>query len=527
MVGSVEDRDGAQREPGVASVGHPVELSPADVRQRWRRRRRVARVRRACGHITAWLLGVLVAASLVLGVALWSGMLWPPLATVGPSANYVAPDATMYGYVDLALMPEWMILLYPKGNDIAPDASSMPVVWSAVRATLTALQPAQFALSSSIAYKTVAAQAAETPAGSIGVEVYLGSQVQWSLWDRALGGAAKWTGTNPHFDRIAILPGTTPPNCSGGGGTPTGSAVVDLFNEVNPGLQVALNSQDYCELVAALHSQQGAGYPVSTVHSPAGDLPVAPGVLAPTTFAWQPVKLYSEHLDPTALAASVFQDLPSVTEQRLSSGGVQFSNSDNWVLTVTQGETALVLPQPRPTPAAPRWDVGLQEAVQYVSARGGGWPLTAWLATSQLVRCTLMKCGSAYEYEFSLSYQGLPVLPETGTPPPITVQLVGRSAQPVLYIRDVPVPGSPIPGAAAHAIDATAAVAAVAQTPPANLLVGSAQVISVFAAWVPIQGVTPRMEPAWAIGVDMGSQGTETVLVDAYTGSILGTWPTN
>jgi len=498
----------------------PADWTP-DLAESWRRRRGIVRRRNAWDRVTAWSLGLLVLISVVLGVALWSGAFWSdlPLASVGPSP-YVALNSTINGSVDLALMPEWMVLLYPgKGNDIALGEASMTVVWDAVRATLVAMQAAQFAVASKVTYKTMAAQAMALPAG-VGVEVYLGSKVQWSTWDRALGGPATWSGIDPQVDRIVVLPAQPVPDCATGTGTPTGAAVADLFTGADTGLQVDLNLQDYCNLMGVLKAQQGGGYPLAPVVPPAGTLPVAPGVLAPVAFNWQPVPLLAEGLDAQSLAASIFQDPLSVLVRPSADGGSEFHNSDNWALTVTSSQAELVLPPPERASVAPPWDIGLQEAVRYVSTRGG-WPLTAWLAQSR-AQCTLTKCGSAYEYVFSTRYDNLPVLPPTGTSPAITVRLVGGSGQPVLYARDVPVPGKPIAGFGGTPIDAAAAVAAVAQTPPANLLGVSAQVISVFPAWAPLQG---EMEPAWAVEVDLGNQDTETVLVDAYRGSVLGTWP--
>lgn len=488
----------------------------------WRRRRRIVRWRRFWDASTSWLLGLLVVISVVLAIALWSGAFWSnlPLASIG-SSPYVAANSTAAGNVDLALMPEWMVVLYPgHGGDIALGEASMTVVWDAVRATLVGLRAAQFAVGSKVAYKTLVAQEAALPGGTAGLEIYLGSPVRWSSWDRALGGPAAWTGADPLFDRLAILPGKSAPACAAPAAAQQGTAVADLFTGADTGLQVDLNPQAYCGLLGVLQTQQGGGYPLAPLASAASNLPVAPGVLAPTTFAWQPVRLAVEGLDARRLAAAIFPDPLSVIVRPSPNGGSEFTDAENWALTVTAGGAQLVVPPPQHPAAAAPWDVGLQEAVNYVSLRGG-WPLTAWLAQSQ-AQCSLTKCGSAYEYLFSTRYDNLPVLPTTGAAAAITVRLVGGSGQPVLYGRSVPVPGDPIAGFDQSPISAAAAVAAIAATPPASLLGVPAQVLYALPAWVPLQG---ELEPAWAVGVEVGNQGDETVLVDAYRGSVLGTWP--
>ena len=484
--------------------------------------------RRTWDRLTGWVLAALVLTSLILGVALWSGALWSQRAVaLGPS-RYVAADAVVGLDVAQALRPEWMILLYPDaGNDVAiGDPAGAAVVWGAVRAMLTALRPAQFAVGTHAGAKTVALAAAGLPRGSVGVEINLGSTLQWSVWDRALGGQGVWSGPNSQFDRIAILPGATPPVCSPAGTTAVGSPVVDFLTVAGAGFEVQVNPGDYCALLAVVDSQQlrVTGYAVAPVLAPATALPVAPGVLAPSAFPWTPVALRPEGLDPPSLAASIFPDPLSVVPRQATDGAFEFQNAADWSLTVTPSQAELVVPAPRAGSSAPEWDVGLAEALRYVDAHGGGWPSTAWLAWSR-AQCTLTKCApGAFEYEFATRYVGLPVLAPTGSRSAIAVQIVGGNGQPVLYTRDVPVPGVPLPKPLTAAMSAAQAVAAVAGTLPAGLLGTPTQVVAVFPAWAPLTLLTP----AWAVEVDQGSAGTlETFLVDAYQGAVLGSWPPN
>lgn len=494
----------------------------------WRRRRQIVHRRRAWDRFTGWVLATLVLISLSLGVALWSGALWSQRPLASGASRYVADSADVGLGVAQSLTPEWMILLYPgNGTSVAMgDPDGTAVVWGAVRALLTALRPAQFAVGTHAGSKTVAHAAAALPRGSVGVDVNLGATFQWSTWDRALGGPKAWSGPDPQFDRIVILPGSTAPACSPAGGTPSGEPVVDLLTVAGAGFQVQVNQGDYCTLLSVLDSQQlrAAGYPVAPVVAPASALPVAPGVLAPSAFPWTPVALRPEGLDPSRLAASIFPDPLSVVP-RSADGAFEFQNSADWSLTVTKSQAELVVPAPRTGAAAPEWDVGLAEALRYVDARGGGWPSTAWLAWWR-AECTLTKCApGAFEYQFATRYAGLPVLAPTGTLAAITVQIVGGNGQPVLYTRDVPVPGASLSQPAMSAMSAADAVAAVALTPSAGQLGAATQVVAVFPAWA---AETKVLTPAWAVEVDQGSAGTlETFLVDAYQGAVLGSWPPN
>ncbi len=493
--------------------------------QLWRRRRRLVAMRRFWDRLAGALLALLVLASLALGWVLWSGILWPPLAEVGASPAYVVAGASGYGNnPQLALMPEWVNLLRYSpsdvGNDVAVVSSGMTAVWTALQGLMLSLQPAQWLASKPITYAAVAEQSAAPlpaqPAHIVGLEVFLGYTAHWSSWEQALGGKAASGAADPHFDRIVILPGSPVPDCTTG----TGGATVDFLAGTAQGTAVALSASQYCALVSGLTVQNTI--PLAEVPTPAQGrtggtphLPVAPGVFAPAHFPWQPVQLKAEALDPTRLAASVFPDANTVSERKLADG-VQFWNQADWVLTVTGGEAALVQPAPAGAAPTPSWSAGLQQVVAYVSEHGGGWPPSTRLLRSATV-------GSARQYLFTTTYQGLPVAPASGELPALNVQVSGVSTQPVVYVRDVPVPG-PTLADAATAISPVEAVAEVAATPPANLAPvlaasGSAQVVSLFPAWVPGNG---KLEPAWAVGV-ADAQGVQTVLVDAFGGGILGT----
>lgn len=497
----------------------------------WLRRRADLRRRRAWQRATNWALGALVVLSVVLGTVLWSGALWrnrlPPVG-----APYQAPNTVQRAGPASVLLPDRLIVLYPGAASVqVAEGTNFAVIWSAAKRILTHLRPAQFAVGSNVGYKAVARRSLSLQGSGAGLEIDFGSVFPWSTLDAALGGPAAWRSRpNPLLDTIILLPGASPPRCplvaSSGG-----SAAVDFFLGSDPGLQVPLDPRAYCALAAVLGNGQGrvAGYPVApiVVDSPAAALPVAPGVLAPTVFPWRPVRLLNEPLNADRLALSIFEDAGAVVIGHAGGGLTVFRDPQDRTLSVGAGRAVLVVPAPpAAASSAPDWVVGLREAIGYVNTRGG-WPRSTWLAWSR-AECTLVKCDpGAYQYGFATSFESLPVLSPTGTPPALSVQIMGGSGQPTLYTRAVPVPGPLVTagGQGPGAISAEQAVLALAATPPASLLGASPEVVGVLPAWAPIP-TAHVLEPVWALQVHEGTTGgLQTVLVDAYRRTVLGLWP--
>ncbi len=524
---SVRDRSGPRRHRG----------------RRWRRRQ--------AQQLTGWLLGALVAVSVVLGGALWSGVLWsanPLLRQAGwvPSAGtgYQVPGTVHVGgrLADLAV-PARISLLYPggQGDRVLEDPADPQFValWNRVRALLLGIDRAQLAAGRRIGYKVAGLAVSRLTGGQPGLEVDFGPRLSWSHWVQLWGGPAPThLPGDPPVTRVVLLP--MAPSLTGGGGYVSSTPVAYLLAG-GAGMVVRVSPAGYQAVsrrVAALRGQPDlSSYAVSRLPSKPSPLLVAPGVLAPTRFPWRPLALRAERLNSARLASVLFPNSLSV-HFHASGGETVYSNGRQWLLSVraAQGALSFFVPRGERPNRAPPWYSGIEAAVHFVDARGG-WPLSSWLLQARAQydqrRCTLASCPrTGYTYSFTTRLAGLPVLSPAGAGSVLSVTISGPALSATFYGRHVPVAGRPVPVRGAP-ISAARALRIIGRRPPAPVIGRQVQVIDIFPAWVPLwqphgQGV---LEPVWAITLDpvshAGVTHPLTALVDAYHADVIGFRPAN
>lgn len=511
--------------------------------RRWRRR--------YAQQVTGWLLGALVAASVVLGGALWSGVLWsanPLLRQAGwvPSAGagYQVPGTVHIGSQLAGLaMPARITLLYPGGHGdrvlADPADPQFVALWDQVRALLLGIHRAQFAAGRRVGYK-VAGLAVSRLVGSLpGIEVNFGPRLAWSNWVQLLGGPGRIdVPRDPPVTRVVLLP--TAARLTGQAHYVSGAPVAYLLaGGAGEALRVSpVAYQALAHRIGALRGQPDlSSYPVSSFKAARSPFLLAPGVVAPTRFPWRPVAIRAERLNPAQLASVLFPN-PLSVHFHASSGETVYSNGRQWLLSVraTRGALSFFVPSGAGLHGAPAWYSGVEAAVHFVDARGG-WPLSSWLLRSRAQydqrRCTLASCPrTGYTYSFTTRLAGLPVLTPAGAGSVLSVTVSGSALSVTFYGRHVPIPGRPLPVRGVP-ISAARALRIIGRRPPAPIIGRQVQVIDIFPAWAPMwqphgQGV---LEPVWAITLDplshAGVTHPLTALVDAYHADVMGFRPAN
>ena len=526
---------------------HRDRPGPTRVRHRgrgWRRRH--------AQQVTGWLLGALVAASVVLGGTLWSGVLWsanPLLRQAGgwvPSASagyQVSGTVHMGGQLAGLAVPARITLLYPgaQGDRVLSDPADPQFValWGQVRALLLGIRRAQFAAGRHVGYKVAGLAVSQLSGSTPGVEVDFGPRLAWSHWVRLLGGSKRTpVPGDPPVTRVLLLP--TAPSLTGKTRQASNAPVAYVLAG-GAGVVVRVSSTAYQSLarrIAALRGQPDlSSYPVSPFEVQRSPFLLAPGVLAPTRFPWRPVTARAEALNPARLASVLFPN-PLSVHFHAGSGETVYSNGRQWLLTVraAQGAMSFFVPPGGGSLGAPAWYAGLDAAVHFVDARGG-WPLSSWLLHSQALydqrRCTLASCPrTGYTYAFTTRLAGLPVLTPAGAGGVLSVTVMGSGLNAAFYGRHVPIPGRPVPGYG-KPISASRALRILGRRPPAPIIGRQVQVLDVFPAWVPLWQPRGRgvLEPVWAITLapvsHAGVTHPLTALVDAYHADVIGFRPAN
>ena len=506
------------------------------LRESVRRRRRIVGMRR-WDFATSCLLGVLVLGSLALGGLLFyepvgttSAAL--PLAT-GSSISYPVStsDVTNESPSSLVLPVQETILFAGEDGDVgfSPKVHGPTYeVWAMLGHLLATLSASQVASAKRVGFKPVAEalnalNTLPTSQHAFGVDASFASVAPWADWLAAIGGNGG-AARGPSFDRAIVLS----PGLHGGG-------TLYLLAGAS-GEEIPLTAGEMTQLQSVVPPirflPSGSGVYRAGPLPPLGDLSpllrqalALPGaVVVPTTIPGKPEALATEPLNPAHLEAAVFPDPLEVTADTSRQPNV-FTNPQHWLLQVNTdtGQLTLSVPSSSAPAAAPVWYQGLTAALNYVD-RVGGWPSTAWLASSAAARsgrCLGLECqASATGYDFSVWAGDLAVLPLPGRNV-LAVTMSGDSTQPSSYARLVPVAGSvePVP----HAVPYTAAAAAEAALQVATCHGGSAaqlEVLQVFPAMVARPSLQ-QLRPVWVVMLGGGATGNpQTVFVDAYDGHV-------
>lgn len=455
-------------------------------------------------RVSGVVLGLLVAASLVLATQLWTPQ-QAPLPSAATPPVYPIAD-TIRGLSAADVVQPWRLVAHfgaVRAAAVAdPGNPDFTALWADVRAAL-AVTPVGPQRATAGAARECATAAATVP---LAVEVDLGQSFRWSEWMHLLNVHGQSTAAaNPTVDRLLIEPMATGADICRFAGT--GAA---RYHADRAPAFAALGRD-----LSALKTRPLDYELVPLVQAPAG-LRVRPGIDVPKAdFQMWTVRVRSEFVGPADMRAALFPPAATVRRTAGSDGAAFFSDGVSQLEVAPDGSVRYTAGTPLAAdPESPAHALGV--AVRFVD-RAGGWPPTGLLlglsARPQPGSFRLHggETGtSGYRLAFTERWHGMPLLSQ---PAPIEVDV--GAAGIADYARHVQVPvaaGSPV-----TLLPAAQVLARLAASWPLAAAASPHTVIDMLPAYAEAAN-GGRWQPVWAVELGDGS----IVTLSARQGRIIG-----